>query len=117
MTERTKGKAISTSKVDLTTLCVEYDRLRAEEGIIKKAKDQLSVQIKAAFGDRLDIPNPVFKLAYHYDEPRTTYTVDYASFKQKAPALYQKWVHEEVIPGSRRLQVTRLEDLQGGDIR
>ncbi len=97
-------------KVNLTQLCTEYDKLRDKEGEIKAQKDEIGVQIKAAFGDKLDLPNPVFKLAYHYDDDKTTYTIDHIAFKKAEPKIYKKWVHVETIPGARRLQVTRLEE-------
>lgn len=96
-------------KVNLTPLCIEYDKLRTKEGKIKKEKDEIGIQIKAAFGDRLDLPNLVFKLAYHYDDDQTTYTIDHKAFKKAEPKIYKKWVHVETIPGARRLQVTRLD--------
>ena len=98
------------TKEALKIMCVEYEKLRNQESKIKKAKDEISTQIKAAFGDKEDLPVPDFILSYHYDDDKTSYTVDYEEFQKAEPKVYKKWVHEETVPGSRRLMVKRIEE-------
>lgn len=101
---------MSKTKADLTALCAHYETLRAQETMIKKDKEQIGTQIKAAFGDKLDLPNPKFILSYHYDADKTNYTVDYATMEKEDAKAFKKWVTKTTQPGSRRLTVKRIEE-------
>ena len=98
------------TKEVLKAMCEEYEKLRKQESKIKKAKEEIGTQIKASFGDKLDLPVPDFIASYHYDDDKTVYTVDYEEFKKAEPKVYKKWVHEETVPGSRRLLIKRIEE-------
>ena len=104
----TSGSKEKLSAVD--TLAEQYEVLRKEETRIKKAKDEIAVQLKAAFGDKVFLPSASFKLSYDYDADKMTRTVDWDEFKKAEPKVYKKWVHEETVKGSRRINITRITE-------
>lgn len=112
------------SKDALLELVKQYEKVRMNHSELTKTKDELSTQIKALIGDRLDVPVDGYRVSYHYDSNKEVTKFDEKKMEKKNPLDYKalvklrekmqeltkKYTTTETIAGSRRLVIAALEE-------
>jgi hypothetical protein len=107
----------------LLELIQQYDTIRTKHSALTEEKDNLSEQIKARIGTRLEVPVDGYRVSYKYDADKEVTSFDEDKMKTKAPADYKLWqkacekikeltkkyTKTETKSGARRLLITQLE--------